>query len=255
MDDGELRELLGAYALDALDADETKTMEEFLRRDPVAAAEAARLSEAATWIGATEALAPPSRLRESVLGDATRRAEVRAYRAEADRFDALLDAVDESDYDQPTWNGLSVRELVAHLAGMETSCAEGVGAPVGLDAPVGIEARTEVFVAAYPDPQAARLVLRDAVDSLAGWAEAGGEVGRFPWWGSEAPRRNLLGRACVRALDPRRRHPAHDRSRLGATRRVDVAGHVGCGGANASDRARRAGQAARRTRGACRPHR
>ena len=195
MDDEAARELLGAYALDALDADELAAVEALVDRDPVAAYEADRLRSAATWIGATEALAPPPLLRRAVFDAARSRTEdVTQYRVEAARFDTLLDTIDEADLDVPTTNGLRVGELVAHLAAMESAVAEGVGAPVVIEAPMDIEARTEVFVAAFADRALTdgRSRWRASVDALAGWADAGGETGRFPWWGVDAPRRNVL---------------------------------------------------------------
>ncbi|HWW45056.1 MAG TPA: anti-sigma factor, partial [Acidimicrobiia bacterium] len=70
MPDDRLAELLGAYALDACDPDETAAIEELLRRRPDLAAEAARLTAAAAWLGATEALEPPARLRDAVFAAA-----------------------------------------------------------------------------------------------------------------------------------------------------------------------------------------
>jgi len=66
-DDTMLDELLGAYALDAVGADEAVAVEAYLERAPHAAQELARLRNAATWIGATEALTPPPELHDTVL--------------------------------------------------------------------------------------------------------------------------------------------------------------------------------------------
>jgi uncharacterized protein (TIGR03083 family) len=193
--DEELRDLLGAYALDAVDDDETLEIDALLARDRDAAAEAARLHEAAAWIGATEALVPPASLRAAVFGSARRREEVRAYRAEVDTFDALVMGLPEHLPETPTANGLPVRDLVAHLAAMETAIAEALGAPVAIDAPSEIEARTAVFVAALAGrPLAeARRTWRAAADAVTAWARAGGETGSLPWWGVEVSRRGLLG--------------------------------------------------------------
>src|SRR5918996_6509030 len=65
-----LDELLGAYALDAVDAEEAVAVEEYLERAPHAAEDVARLRKAAAWIGATEALAPPPELHDAVLAAA-----------------------------------------------------------------------------------------------------------------------------------------------------------------------------------------
>jgi anti-sigma factor RsiW len=66
-DDTMLDDLLGAYALDAVEPDEAVVVEEYLERAPRAADEVARLRNAAAWIGATEALAPPTELHDAVL--------------------------------------------------------------------------------------------------------------------------------------------------------------------------------------------
>ena len=66
-DDTMLDELLGAYALDAVGADEAVAVEAYLERAPHAAQELARLRNAAAWIGATEALTPPPELHDTVL--------------------------------------------------------------------------------------------------------------------------------------------------------------------------------------------
>jgi hypothetical protein len=68
----ELDELLGAYALDALDADERDAVEEWLARSPTARRDADELRETASLL-AQSAEAPPSDLWsriESRLGDA-----------------------------------------------------------------------------------------------------------------------------------------------------------------------------------------
>ena len=61
---------LAALALDALDADERAAVESRLGADPAAAAEAARLQEAAALLGSLAAATPASELRNRVLGAA-----------------------------------------------------------------------------------------------------------------------------------------------------------------------------------------
>src|SRR5918995_6805459 len=99
IDDTMLDELLGAYALDAVDADEAVAVEAYLERAPQAAQEVARLRNAAAWIGATEALTPPPELHDSVLEAARAHRSARtdddpflaAYLSETGRFDVLVD--------------------------------------------------------------------------------------------------------------------------------------------------------------------
>ena len=66
----ELEHELAALALDALDAEERAAVESRLGSDPAAAAEAARLQEAAGLLGSLAAATPASDLRGRVLGAA-----------------------------------------------------------------------------------------------------------------------------------------------------------------------------------------
>lgn len=194
MDDDEVRGLLGAYALDALDAPEVAAVEALLGRDEHAAAEADRLRDAAAWIGATEAMAPPHEVRSDLLRTLAVHADERkAYGAETRRFDALLATIPSDALDVATWNGLTIGGLVAHMAAMETAVAEGLGAPAAFEAPSEIEARTDVFIRACEGaPELARRHWLGAVATVSDWADAGGQTGSFPWWGLEASRRTLL---------------------------------------------------------------
>lgn len=69
MTDDDLRSLLGAYALDAVDDDERRAVERLVSRDPEAAAELARLRETAAALGAARASAPPVHVRDAVLSN------------------------------------------------------------------------------------------------------------------------------------------------------------------------------------------
>jgi uncharacterized protein (TIGR03083 family) len=113
----EFEDLVGAYALDACDPDEAAAIDAFIAENADAAAEAERLRGAAAWLGAVDALKPPLALRDRVLAAAVDPLPpVDALRRETVRFETLLDALDPSDLDVPTYNGLSVRDLVAHVA-------------------------------------------------------------------------------------------------------------------------------------------
>lgn len=70
MSDDDVRDLLGAYALDAVTDDERAAVEELVRRDPDAATELADLRAAAADLGAALATAPPADLRGRVLAEA-----------------------------------------------------------------------------------------------------------------------------------------------------------------------------------------
>jgi uncharacterized protein (TIGR03083 family) len=184
-DDTMLDELLGAYALDAVDADEAVAVEAYLERVPDAAHEVARLRNAAAWIGATEALTPPPELHDTVLDAArSRRATspvrsapddpfLAVYLTETGRLDALLDTIPDGALDRRTFNGLTVRELVIHLAAMESSFAAALGVTTepGI-AETAVEARTAAFIDRDRDrPLAdARALWREAVDAVGRWA-------------------------------------------------------------------------------------
>ncbi len=189
------RELLGAYALDALDDDEVVAMEALISSDPEAAEELHRLRSAAAWIGATEALQPPRDLRRHLFeAAAARPVELRVYRAAIERHEELLDAISESDLELPTENGLSIGDLVVHLAAMETAVAETVGHQCDVSTEVDVEARTNEFLAAFGhDPLGAgRAVWHSATVTIAGWAGAPNQNARLPWADSEVSRRTAL---------------------------------------------------------------
>ncbi|HEX3668962.1 MAG TPA: maleylpyruvate isomerase family mycothiol-dependent enzyme [Acidimicrobiia bacterium] len=179
-DDTMLDELLGAYALDAVDADEAVAVEEYLERAPRAADEVARLRKAAAWIGATEALTPPPELHDTVLEAATSRRSARTeddpflavYLSVTSCFDAVLDEMTDGSLDVRTFNGLTVRELVIHLASMESTVAQVIGRPtVPVVTELDIERRTAIFVERFRDRPVrdVREVWRASVDVIRQW--------------------------------------------------------------------------------------
>ena len=189
------RELLGAYALDAVDGDEAAMVATLVAEDEPAARELHRLRGAAAWIGATEALAPPRDLRAQLLERATPVAEeLRIYRMAMARHEELLDSVPPDALDRPTANGLSVGDLVVHLASMESAVAETVGLEPAVTDETDVVARTRGYLDAMgADPLGAgRAAWRSAVEALDAWAAAGGEQGGLPWNGFTVSRRTLL---------------------------------------------------------------
>jgi uncharacterized protein (TIGR03083 family) len=136
--DAEAEALLGAYALDACDPAETDAVREVLARHPDLATEAARLIEAAAWLGAVEALEPPSSLRSGVAVAARRSRPGRAdpaldvYLATSSAFGDAIDALDAAGddvLDAPTANGLGAHDLVVHMAAQESLFAQELGVP------------------------------------------------------------------------------------------------------------------------------
>jgi uncharacterized protein (TIGR03083 family) len=205
-DSRELDELLGAYALDACEPAEAEAVEAYLARSAEAAAEVVRLRDAAAWVGATEALTPPPPLRGSVLAAArARRGAGQAadpvlelYLEETARFDGLVDGLADDALEVTTYNGLSVRDLVIHMAAQESMLAAAVGTPVeGVDDidDTDIEGRTAAFVARYRDRPVddARAVWARAVAAVRRWASATtGSEAVVPCFGLDMPREALL---------------------------------------------------------------
>jgi uncharacterized protein (TIGR03083 family) len=126
-------DLVGAYALDAVEPDEARMLDEYITRDFGAAREAERLREAASWLGAIGALEPPTSLRSRLLATAADRpsnltpAEV--FSAETQRLSELLRDLSPEDADVVTYNGLSVSDLVAHLNVVDDAFAQELQAP------------------------------------------------------------------------------------------------------------------------------
>ena len=142
----EFQDLVAAYALDACDPDEATAIDAYIAAHADAAAEAERLRDAAAWLGAVGALNPPAALRDRLLAVAAERVDplpsVDALRRETERFEELLDSLDPADLCAVTYNGLTVRELVAHVAIVDEAfvaeAAESKRAFIGADAVVEI---------------------------------------------------------------------------------------------------------------------
>lgn len=196
-------ELLGAYALDALGADELVAVEAALASDAELALEADRLVRAAAWVGATEALAPPTAAREELMDRARARrngsaddAATRAYRASTVRLAETMPELEPRDYGEPTPNGLSARDLVVHLAAQESMLAQAVGhTTVGDIDEHDVDRRTDAFVARYRNEpiEAVHAVWRASVDAVLDWtAEPASRDSVVPWLGLDMPRDNFL---------------------------------------------------------------
>ena len=151
--DLEVEELLGAYALDACDPDEIAAIDEVLARRPDLARAAAQLSEAASWLGAAEALEPPP---SSAPRSWRRRGRVGAldlavdlYSSQSERLADAIAALPDDALDVETPNGLSARDLVIHMASQESLLAQMLGVPTVPDLDEeDIVARTEALIRA-----------------------------------------------------------------------------------------------------------
>jgi uncharacterized protein (TIGR03083 family) len=203
MNDAALEELLGAYALDALDADEADAVEAFLARRPDLAREADRLVRAAVWVGATEALEAPPTLREAVLTRAHARrvaeagdAASSAYAASAARLRDTIEALDPDDFSEPTPNGLEARDLVVHLAAQDSLVAQVIDRTVVPEVTeVDVEARTATFVEHFRDCPIDDVIdvwIRSA-DAVRAWSrEDSTSASTISWLGLDLPRDNVL---------------------------------------------------------------
>jgi uncharacterized protein (TIGR03083 family) len=136
-------ELLGAWALGATDGRETDEVRAHLDGCPVCGAEAARLEQAAAWLGAAEELSPPAGLRDTVLAAARARrrpapaaqaapaataAEATApYAAAVAELDELLGELAPEQWEARVVHGWRVPELVAHLAANDATLAAELG--------------------------------------------------------------------------------------------------------------------------------
>jgi uncharacterized protein (TIGR03083 family) len=205
----QLDELLAVYALNAVEPAEAELIEGHLAADPHARAEFARLSTAAAWIGATEALTPPERLRTSVLAAARARSApdadadgtVDLLRDLTDRFDAVASGLTPADLGAATANGLSVRDLLIHLAAMESMVAASVtGAAPPVVPDVEIETRTAAFVEIFAlrPLDEVRNLWRESIDTILDWAAAGATHGFVPWFGQDVSRDVILA---IRAFE------------------------------------------------------
>jgi uncharacterized protein (TIGR03083 family) len=127
----ELEELLGAYALDALEPDERADVEAFLAHEPDLALEAAHLQTAAVLLAADHSVTPAVALRGNTLASAISArangwhidnpdgASISAadlHRRQWDDLAALLVTLSENDWRAATSFGCPVSDLMAHLS-------------------------------------------------------------------------------------------------------------------------------------------
>lgn len=120
MTDDDIRGLLGAYALDAVDDDERRAVERLLAEDPAAAAELARLRETAAALGAAWTSTPPAHVRDAVLSrlSATPQLSPQADAGEIAHPSAVADRLphDQLPHDELAADGLPRDELAARRA-------------------------------------------------------------------------------------------------------------------------------------------
>ena len=131
LDRDQAAELLGAYALDALDAPEADAVERALRTFPDLRSEAARLGTTVGALATADAVPPPGGVRDRVLGrvQGTPRPPsppvdlIPLYRRQVAELAAVLDTVPDRAWSRDTAAGWTIHELVAHLVGVESYVA------------------------------------------------------------------------------------------------------------------------------------
>ena len=178
-------------------------------------------------------------MRDRLLAVAADRVDplspVDALRRETDRFETMLDTLDPADLEAVTYNGLTVRDLVAHIAIVDEAFVVGAGeqeqALVAADSVAALTAAELPAVAGWSFEQIrdrfrrARAALVELGDRLPPTARAGGYT---------------LGSALViqrvRDVDAPRRHPRCTRSGRAGARSAGDAGDGRAGGAHAPGR-------------------
>ena len=171
LSEAEVDELLGAYALDALDPDEVAAVEAVLARRPDLQREADRLSSVAAWLGATEATEPPGRLRDGVLDAAKARRHgpvdpvIDVYVSLSESLEQAITDLPDDARDVVTPNGLTAAQLVVHMAAQESLLAQNLGTPTIDDLrEEDIVPRTHALLPRFAD--------RDLDDAVALWRES-----------------------------------------------------------------------------------
>jgi uncharacterized protein (TIGR03083 family) len=176
----ELDALLGAYAVDALEAVERDEVEAMIEADPELARRVAGFHEAAVGLLAatTPELTPPGALRSTVLGHVggarprprhitnflgSGLAPIELWRRQFGELDPLLDELDGADWDATTSFQRSVHELLAHLTAVLDLFATEIGAESAYDIPEG----TPVGHWELTEPRIAELAGRPPADTVA----------------------------------------------------------------------------------------
>jgi uncharacterized protein (TIGR03083 family) len=201
LDAATVEELLGAYAIDACDLDETEAIEHYLDQNPTLAREAERLRRAASWIGATEALEPPAGLREAILARAHGGSEpahdsLDLFVGQTRAFAEVVDEVTDDQLDRDTWNGLSVRDLVVHCAAQESLVAQLIGEPtLPAVTETDIERRTREVLDEFEgrSTDETMAVWEESVEAVRSWAAD--PVNRdtsVSWLGGQITMRDVL---------------------------------------------------------------
>jgi hypothetical protein len=129
-DDAATRELLGAWALDALDDPDRAAVEDLIARDPDAAREARSLRETAAVLGAAVAVPPPDEVRAAVLARVARTSQEGGRGQEAHGTDGAGRTADADHADDPA-DDPAGHVPRPHVAAAHTIGAAGTGPSAG----------------------------------------------------------------------------------------------------------------------------
>ncbi len=139
-------DLLGAWALDAMEADEAAAVEAHLDVCVACAVQARRLRAATGWLGADQVSPAPPALRDSVLATARAarapvvlRTLVGAYAAQVAHLDQALAELGPAGWRQADPRHDSVGGIVAHLAGNDARLAADLGLPAAVPSGTGLD--------------------------------------------------------------------------------------------------------------------
>jgi uncharacterized protein (TIGR03083 family) len=134
---GDVLDLLGAWAVGACDDDEIARIDRHLRECERCGAQAARLTAAASWLGADQLRPPPESLRARVLAQARERrapAPLRtlteAYAGQIALLDQALDSLGPEDWQRQEPRHRDVAGLLAHLTANDALLATDLDLPV-----------------------------------------------------------------------------------------------------------------------------
>jgi uncharacterized protein (TIGR03083 family) len=139
-------QVLGAWALDACDDDETRLVAGHLIECPPCREEAGRLRRAADVLGVLGELAPPPGARGRLLSTALAqrppgipdlRRLVGGYRDQIGELGSLLDSLDHAAWTAPVPKHGNVRELIRHLSGNDHALLAALGAHDASAEPAG----------------------------------------------------------------------------------------------------------------------
>jgi uncharacterized protein (TIGR03083 family) len=183
----EVVELLGAFAVDALDDADRRQVEDLIDQHPQLRAEARRLQDAAALLSIGEGEQPAPQLRDGVLVSAlASRAPGRhlsnplgpdlapslLFDRQWHELDQLLDELDGADWQAATSFGRSVNELLAHLSASLEQFAHELGT-----GRFDLEPGVEHHHWGVTEPAIARLVARGPAATSAALRDVAARIG------------------------------------------------------------------------------